>query len=79
MTICFSSKNAPYGHHGRKDYTVWLHRDYANTPRALGVARFTTCRKWCAELDNLKGGRRFFEADTLHKLRVVVRTAYNHF
>lgn len=78
MGIKFSSHNAPDGNHGRKDHMVWLHR-FDGSARALGAVTFTTYRKWCAELDNLKGGQRFFEADTLAQLRTQVRTAYNHF
>lgn len=78
MTIALSSRGQSVEHHGRKPHMVWYHR-YDGTARALGVARYTKYRKWCAELDNFKGGTRFFEADTFAELRVQIRTAYNHF
>ena len=75
MSIVFSSRNQPAEYHGRKPHLVQYRRS-DGTHRALGVAYCTRFRKWCAELDNLKGGECFFEADTLAELRTQVRTAY---
>ena len=76
MDITFSCKNIPRdGHHGRVDHMIWMHRENGSA-RVLGVARYTTYRKWCAELDNLRGGIAFFESDKLQDLRRDVKIFY---
>ena len=73
--IVFSSRGQSVENHGRKPHMVWYYR-FNGTAQVLGVARYTTYRKWCAELDNFRGGRRSFEADTLAELRTQVCNAY---
>ena len=75
--IVFSSRGQSVENHGRKPHMVFRYR-FDGACLALGVAYYTRYRKWCAELDNLRGGRRSFEADTLAELRTQVRTAYGH-
>jgi hypothetical protein len=73
MEIHLSHKNQLPEACGRKPHMIWA--DPPNT-RCLGVVSPTRHRTWEASYDDLRGGRRTFEARTLHEVREHLRAFY---